>query len=155
MLETSKEENTQSLGHGRAWDVPKDWACGMPKGRRERERKRGHGSLLCGMWSAGLDVLGTLWEVPLNRNKIWILFKTKQALKTSPTCIIFFCSFSYLTSFRKPIRRQLLEPLHPQNHTPLCTHGMPHKGSTRPLIDGHVQLDQIKWHPIKTIKNIN
>ena len=68
----------------------------------------------------------------------------QQPLNTNPTCIRNSYFFSYLTFCRKSIRHQLLESLHPQKHTPLCTHGTPKADPTCPPIDGHAQLDQIK-----------
>ena len=82
-------------------------------------------------------------------------FPTIQSHNASPTYIRFSNNLSYSTSFRNPFRCQLLEPLNPHKYIPKYTQGMPHLGSISPLIMGHAQLDQIKWHPIITIKEIH
>ena len=131
-------------------------ACALDLyGRREGRRKERAWALQKGAWCCWLKYPKTLGKALLNRHKVWILLKIKLQLNTSSTCIRNLYSFSYLTPFRRFFRCQLLEPLHPQNHTPFCIQGMHHIGSTSPLMVGYAQLDQIKWRPIKTIKKIN
>ena len=59
-----------NLGHEEEGMPQQRGTCGTSQGEERRggkEKKRGHGASLCGMWSCWLDALGTLGEVPLNR----------------------------------------------------------------------------------------
>ena len=158
-MKQSGTKNQQTKGMPKllwVWKMKDAQGLSIGSSRKKRGEKRER-SVGCYMeaWGCWFNCLETLEKVPLNRHKVWIPFKIKQPFNTSPICTRNPYSFSYLTPFRRSFRRQLLEPLHPQINLPYGTHGTPHAGPTRPLMGGHAQLDQIKWHPIKTIKDIN